>query len=137
MGPWPKFLQPQKSVRDELVGEKDFRKLAKVQSQGYMRTGEVKSLNQYSSVPKGDYIRMLYNVKSIGLNDSLWDPHFALTTVASTLREVEEGYYMEDRYIGEMFLKYMMGKEVRPFCGVDATKFRTEEDWEINRIGGW
>ena len=39
VGPWTKFLQPQKSVRYEEVGLKDFRKISNVQRRGCVRTG--------------------------------------------------------------------------------------------------
>ena len=46
-------------------------KLVKARRRGYVRVGEVKSLNQHFSVPKGDDIRMVYNGTSSGLNNSL------------------------------------------------------------------
>ena len=61
---------------------------------------------------------MLYNGASSGLNNSLWDPHFDLPMVQTMLRATEEGTYMEDRDIGEMFLNFMLSKDVRPYCRV-------------------
>ena len=34
---------------------------------------------------------MVYNGMPSGLNNAIWDPHFSLPIVASTLREVEGG----------------------------------------------
>ena len=69
---------------------------------------------------------MIYNVTDSGLDNSLWDPHFTLPTVVSTLRAVEKGTLMAHRYVREMFLNLMLSEEVRPICGVDVTNFHTE-----------
>ena len=69
-------------------------KLAKDSRRGYLRTGEVKILAHYFSVPKGEDIRMVYNGNSSGLNSSLWAPNFDLHTVRSTLWAVERGNFM-------------------------------------------
>ena len=44
---------------------------------------------------------------------------------------------MADRDIGEMFLKFMLSEEVRPFCTVDVSNVRNGEDWERVYLGGW
>ena len=103
----------------------------------YVRTGEVKSLTHYFSVPKGEDIRMVYNRISSGLNSYIWATHFALPTVGSTIWAVKRGMIMSDRDIGEMFLNFMLSEEVRSFYGVDITNVRTEEEWEKHRSGGW
>ena len=36
---------------------------------------------------------------------------------------------MTDKDIGEMFLNFMLIKEVRPYFGVVISKVRTEEVW--------
>ena len=77
--------------------------------------GEVKSLMHYFLVPKREEIRLVYNGTSSGLNLSLWALHFYLTTVRSTLTEVERGTFMADRNIGEMFLNLMLSEGVRLF----------------------
>ena len=74
--------------------------------------GEVKSLTYFFLVPKGEYIWMVYNSKSSGINSSFWAPHFALPTVRSTLRAVERGTFMAERDIGEIFLNFMLSEEV-------------------------
>ena len=84
MGPLIFFLQPQIVERYEEVVEKKCVKLSKARRRGYVSTGDIKSLTHYFSVPKGEYIRMLYNRTSSGFNSSLWAPHFALPTVGST-----------------------------------------------------
>ena len=35
-----------------------------------------------------------------------------------------------------MFLNFLLSGEVRPFCGMDLAKVRTEENWERNVLGG-
>ena len=61
MGPWPWFLQPQKFERDEEATEKECINLSNVRSRGYVRMGEVKSLNHYLLVTNGEYTSMVYN----------------------------------------------------------------------------
>ena len=72
--------------------------------------GEVKILTHYFSVPKREDIRIFYNGTSIGLNSSLWAPHFVLPTVGSTPWSVKRVTLMADHYIGEMFFKFMLSK---------------------------
>ena len=78
---------------------------------------------------------MLYNRTSIGLNSSLWEPHFALTTVESILGAVKRGTITSYRDIGEIFMNFMISKEVRSLCGVDVKNLRTEEKCERHRDG--
>ena len=47
---------------------------------------------------------MVYNGASSGLNEVLWDPHFTLPMVRSTLRATEKGTYMEYHDIVDFFL---------------------------------
>ena len=63
MVPWPRFLQPQRLDRDDKVSEKECIKLNKVRRRGYVSMGYVNSLTHYSSVPKVEDIRMVYNGK--------------------------------------------------------------------------
>ena len=65
--------------------------MAKVCRRVYVSVGEVRSLTNYLYIPKGKDIGMVYNGTSSGLNKALRTPHFSLTTVAFTLREVEGG----------------------------------------------
>ena len=124
MVPWKFFIHPQILERDDNVAAKESRKLSKVRRRGYVRMGEVNILTHYFSVTKGEDISMVYKGTYIGLNTSLWDPHFALPMAVSTLCAVEKGKFMADRDIGEMFLNFMLSEEFRPFCGVvqDASR---------------
>ena len=70
---------------------------------------------------------MVYNATSSGLNTAVWAPWFSLPTVETHLRSVDPGTYMGDCDIGEMFLNFMLDKELRPFAGVDLTRLFPSE----------
>ena len=61
---------------------------------------EVKSLTYYFSVPKGGDTHIVYNGTSSDLSAALWDPHFFLPTIKSTLRAADRGAYIADLYFG-------------------------------------
>ena len=42
---------------------------------------------------------------------------------------------MTDRDIREMFLNFMLSKDVRPYYRVDIINVRAEEEWEGGRLG--
>ena len=111
--------------------------MEKVRQRGYVWSGEAKILTDYFSATKGEDISMVYNRTLSGLDKDVWDPHFALPTVASTLRSLERGTYMVDRYTGDMFLNFMLSEKVRTLCNMDVSNIRTEEDWERDSLGGW
>ena len=67
---------------------------------------------------------MVYNVTYSGMNNSLWDPHFAPPMVGSTICAVENGTFMADQDIGWMLLNLMLSEEVIPFCGVYVMNVR-------------
>ena len=79
---------------------------------------------------------MVYNRTSSGIKSSLWEPHFVLPKVGSTIWSVERGTFMEDRDIGEMLLNFMLSKELRSFYGMDITNVRKEEEREKHRGQG-
>ena len=86
--------------------------------------GKVKSLTNELSLLNGEGIRMVYNETYSGINKSLWDTHFSLTIVRSTIRAVEKGTFMVYWDIGYMLLDFMLSEEVIPFCGVDVMNLR-------------
>ena len=91
-------------------------------------------------MPKGvEDITMVYNGTSDRLNDLLWDPHFDLPIVSNTLSSIEEGAFMADRNMGEIFLNFIMGKELRPYCGGDITHTRSGDnlEWEGISQSNW
>jgi hypothetical protein len=79
-------------------------------------------------VEKGsDDIPMVYDGSASGLNDLLWAPWFPLPTLETLLRSVEPGTFMPDNDVGEMFLNFMLHKDVRKLCGVNFTLYYPEE----------
>jgi hypothetical protein len=65
----------------------------------------VESLTAFFAVPKGDDdIRLVYDGSVSGLNTSISVPRFFLPTIRAHLQAVDEGTYMADVDIGEMFL---------------------------------
>ena len=73
-------------------------------------------------MPKGVYIRMVYNSTSIMLKSALWDPQFALLNVQFTTRAVDRGTYMVYWYIGKNVLKFILSEELRLYYGVDLNQ---------------
>jgi hypothetical protein len=61
-------------------------------------------------------------------------PRFSLPTIHTHLRAVEEGTYMADLDVGEMFLNFNLHPTTQPWAGVDLTHFINVEDgksrWE-------
>ena len=104
--------------------EKMKAKLDKVRKRRYIAPGFVSSLTSFFAVPKGsNEIRMVYDASLSGLNDSIWVPRFPLPTIRTHLRSVQEGTYMADLDIGEMFLNFFLQSDLRALCGVDLTKY--------------
>ena len=88
---------------------------------------------------RDDDIRMFYNGTLSGINDALWDPHFASHTVSNTLRDIEEETFIADRNVGEMYLDLILGKELSMYCGVDIIHMRSEDHQELegSRQSNW
>ena len=103
---------------------------------GYcIETSEVKSLLHYLSVPKGlSDIRMVYNGTGCGLNEAVWSLHFGLPTVRQTLCSLLPGYQQCDMDVREVFLHFLLYKELKQMSGVDVINVRSWEDtnkkWE-------
>jgi hypothetical protein len=80
---------------------------------------------------------MVYDASVSGLNDSIWVPRFPLPTIQTHLRAVEEGTWMADLDIGEMFLNFVLHSDLQALCGVDLTKYKNfvensdEVVWEV------
>ena len=122
-----RFTKPQIQVKDEAQRYKDIVNIGKARRRYYITQGEMISLTHVFLISKvADYIRMFNNGTLSGINDALWDPHFDLPTVRNTLRATEEGKFMADRYVGEMFLNSILGKEARQYRGVDITHIMSE-----------
>jgi hypothetical protein len=134
----PEFKKPQAGNKSPEMMAKMREKLDKVRKRRYIAPGFVASLTSFFAVPKGiDDIRMVYDASVSGLNDSIWVPRFPLPTLKTHLRAVEEGTFMADLDIGEMFLNFILHSELRALCGVDLTQFVGTENesqkaaWEV------
>ena len=125
VGDPPSYHEPQPKESDPANKRKVEEKLQNVVDRGYLDNSQlVVSLTSYVSVPKGlDDIRMVYDGTKCGLNGSVWVPTFFMPTIQSHLRALEQGSYMCDVDIGEMFLNFMLHPKLRVLCGVDLTPY--------------
>jgi hypothetical protein len=81
-------------------------------------------------VPKGeDDIHLVYNGSVSGLNITLWVPCFFLPTIRTHLRAVEENTFMVDLDIGEMFLNFILHKDLLALAGVDLSHYFEDEKY--------
>ena len=134
-GPKPRAKKPQSHERDDAVRLKVREKLSIVRRRGYIRTGFVKSLIRYFSVPKGDNdVRMVYDGTSSGFNRWVWAPSFGLPTVETMLRSVEHRTWLGDIDVGEQFLNFPLDPRAQLYCGVDLTPYFPEELKDKKRI---
>jgi hypothetical protein len=102
------FIPPQKEndpERRKKMGEN----LDTVFMRRYFIYDLVLSLTSFFAFMKGATdISMVYNTTSSGLNAYLWAPWFALPNINTLLRALEEGTFMSDLDIAEMFLNFML-----------------------------
>ena len=107
---------------DQLVALEN--KIHKVIGRRYLNDGYVKSLINYFAVPKGlSDIRVVYDGTKSGLTDAVWAPNFFMPSIDSLLLYCSPTTWYSDLDLGEMFLNYFMDPLLRPFCGVDVSKF--------------
>jgi hypothetical protein len=119
-------------------GDKVIKKLEKVRDQGYISPGMVASLTAFFAVEKGeDDIRLVYDGSVSGLNLSIWVPCFFLPTIRTHLQAVDEDTYMADVDIGEMFLNFILHRELRSLAGVDLTHYFPTEGKEPKCWEAW
>lgn len=124
----PSCKEKQSVPKDSAIRDKVVEKISNVRSKGYIQKGYVKSLTSFFAVPKSDDdIRMVYNGTSSGLNDAVWASWFALPTVDTHLRSTLPNTFMCDIDLSEMFLNFMLDKELRAYAGVDLSKLFQEE----------
>jgi hypothetical protein len=120
----PKYTKSQRDIPDEAMKMQVIKKLLKARKRGYIAPGVVESLTAFFAVPKGtDDIRLVYDGSVSGLNLSIWVPRFFLPTLRTHLRAVDEDTYMADVDIGEMFLNFILHRELRTLAGVDLTHY--------------
>ena len=131
----PTSRHPQPQPKDEDLKAKLRAKLKKVRKRRYIVKGQVKNTTTYFSVPKGeDDIRVVYDATSSGLNDTLWAPSFGLPTVDSVLRAVEFCTWLGDNDLGEMFLNFVLSKDIREYAGIDLTPYFEDELLEKDSV---
>ena len=129
----PQYKKPQKGTKDPATRAKIIKKLKKVRTRRYIAPGFVTSLTSFFAVPKGeDDIRMVYDASVSGLNDTIWVPRFPLPTIQTHLRSVQEGTWMADLDIGEMFLNFILHSDLRNLSGVDLTEY-TDDIGELGQ----
>jgi hypothetical protein len=110
----PRYKKPQKGTKDASTREKIIKKLNKVRTpRRYIAPGFVTSLTSFFAFPKGnDDIRMVYDASVSDLNDTIWVPKFPLPTIQTHLQSVQEGTWMADLDIGEMFLNFILHSDL-------------------------
>lgn len=139
----PECKDPQRRAPTEEAQVLMNKKVNKVRKRCYICAGFVKCLTNMFSVQKGlDDIRMIYDGTKSGLNACLFAPHFSLPVMAHTLRSLQEGYFSADLDVGEMFLNWWMGEDLRAYAGVDIKHVRPvnvedREDWDKDRTKPW
>jgi hypothetical protein len=120
----PSNFIPQQKEKDPELRKKMGEKLDPVFMRKYFKYGLVLSLTSFFPVMKGAMdIRSVYKATSLGLNAYLWAPCFALPTINILLRALEEGNFMSDLDIAEMFLNFMFEAKCQRLAGVDATHY--------------
>lgn len=125
----PRYKQRQVFHLNEQGMEQLGKKVQKVTDRGYLEEGFVGSLINYFAVPKGEGdIRVVYDGTKCGLNQSVWAPNFFLPSVDSLLMSVSASTWFSDMDLGEMFLNYYLDRKLRPFAGVDVSKFNKTGD---------
>ena len=128
-GQLPNNRRPQRGEKDPVTRAQVKGKIDVARKRKYIEPGEVKNLTGYFPVPKGPTdIRMVYDATKSKLNQAIWTPSFALPSVESLTRQLEESTWMADLDLGDMFLNFMLDTELRPFCGIDLKPFFDGEE---------
>ena len=103
-------------------------KLNRIVQARYISDGYAHWDIRYFHVPKGEEdIRIVYDGSKNGINTLVWVPTFFVAISESLGRLLEPGTYQMDSDIGEMFLNFMLNKDVRCYCGVNVTGLDLEE----------
>jgi hypothetical protein len=119
----PSFRYRQRKPNDPSAHVKIKSKLEKFIKRKYLVDQFIESLISFFDVPKADDVRVVFNGTSSGLNDAVYAPWFPLPTIRSLLRRVEEGTWMGDADIGEMFYNFLLDEDLRKYAGVDVTQY--------------
>jgi hypothetical protein len=131
----PRYRRAQHNCKNPTKMVQVKKKLNKLLEPRYIAPGYVVSLTSFFPVQKGENdIRMVYDGSVIGLNDVMWVPRFVLPTLNTHLRAVEEHTFMADVDVGEMFLNFVLHKDLRSVSGVDLTCFFPSKQMNIDTI---
>ena len=124
----PAYLHPQSRIGDEAVRTHLAGKIDKLESRGYLETGEALSLLNHFAVPKGDAdIRTVFDGTKSGLNDALFANWFPLPQVKAMTCCLEVGYYFADNNVGEQFYNFWLHPMLQSYCGVDWRPIRGKD----------
>lgn len=66
---------------------------------------------------------MVYDGSVRGLNLTIWVPCFFLPNIRTHLQAVDKNTYMADVHIGEMFLNFILHKDLQALAGVDSSHY--------------
>lgn len=119
----PSWKRRQRPPNDPSAHVKIKSKLEKFVKRKYLVDQFIESLISFFDVPKAEDVRVVFNGTSSGLNDAVYAPWFPLPTIRSLLRRVEQGTWMGDADIGEMFYNFMLDEDIRKYAGVDVTQY--------------
>jgi hypothetical protein len=90
----------------------------------YFIYGLVLSLASFFAVMKRDMdVRIVYKTTSSGLNVYLWAPWFSLPTINTIVRALEEGTFMSNLDIAEMFFNFVLEAKCQRLAGVELTHY--------------
>lgn len=125
-----KFSMP---PQDAETKAKDIEKLRKLIIRRYIVCGHVRTVIPRHNVPKETKdviaddgsivqlvvdIRVVWDMRTNGLNECMYTPRFILPTISSYLRRLEAGMYQGDFDIGECFNNFPLHPRFREDCGV-------------------
>ena len=98
------------------------KKIEKVQNGQYIASGTILILTTLFHVPKGDrYIRLVYDLTSCGLNESMQYTKLCMPSVENVLDTSTHSCWFCDVYTAEMFHNYKLSEKNQTYAGVDDT----------------
>ena len=122
-------MRSQRQNKNPYVILKVFNKMRKKFARGYITEGVILALTSFFYVPKGtdDILIMFYTTVS-GINNSLWDPNFVVTSMGSYLIMVGPETHMVDLDVGKMFITFDFH-----WCWPSITECIWDPIWVIRR----
>eukprot|EP00978_Attheya_sp_CCMP212_P035281 scaffold152493_cov59-Attheya_sp.AAC.1 len=80
---------------------------------------------------------MVYDGTKSGLNDCLFAPWFALPTMNTMFRSLDVDFWCADNDFLDNFLNYLIGKELRVYCGIDVDILLKDEKGYVPASYTW